>query len=90
METTNGNAGAPVRLESADGSSEAVDQLGLVVGNPLDIAKGHIARTIDQLTYGRRQEAESAIALLREAQSLLEFATSATGEGQQGREGLDG
>ncbi len=74
MENNDGNAGTTVGLESADSSSTAVDQPGIQVGCPIDHAEAEIERAIDQLTYGRRQEAEAAIAHLTQALFYVRFA----------------
>ena len=79
METTeHGDTSSPVGLESADSSGEA-DAVEFL-GHPLDHAATCIERAQDQLRYGRRQEAEGALILLKDAQACIRLA----------RQGADG
>jgi len=79
MENTDGNASPPGGLESADSRSPA--DAGIVSRHPLAEAQEHLARAKDQLTYGRRQEAEGALLLIEEASKLIAFYRNASEEG---------
>lgn len=81
MEIINGNADTPSGLESADSGSAADDCGGIRSADPLADAETCLERAEDQLCYGRRQEAEGAIAQVREARKLIAFARTA-GQGQ--------
>src|SRR6188474_1013326 len=63
MENTSGNSDTSGGLESANSGSAADDLDGIRSADPLALAQTCIERAIDQLTYGRRQEAESALLL---------------------------
>lgn len=89
MENTDGNTSAPGGVESADGGSSN-DAGGIQSGHPLAVAQENITRAIEQLTYGRRQEAEGAICLLKDAQACLQFYRRTPREGIEGGEGVDG
>lgn len=76
MENINGDASAPVRLESADAGSEDPDLIGVSWSDPLEFAETCIERAQDSLCYGRRQEAEQALLLLKQARFAIQAARS--------------
>jgi len=82
MENTDGNASTPGRMESADGSSEA-DAVP-IFGDPLEFVEACLERAIDRLTYGRRQEAEEGLGILKDAQAGILAHRRATGKRKQG------
>lgn len=84
MENTDGNTSPAVRVESADSSGAPAALDGIQVGDPLAIAEESVARALDRLRYGRRQEAEGAIDQLKEALACIKFARLPAGERQQG------
>jgi len=88
MENTNGYTSTASRMESADSSREA--DVVPVFRDAIEFAEACIERAISQLTYGRRQEAEGAIELLKDAQKGFLAYRLAAREGQQGSEGMDG
>lgn len=73
-EVTSGNSNTTAGLEPADAGSQTDDCAGIRVDDPLRLASENLERAESVLTYGRRQEAESAIVLIREAQACIKFA----------------
>jgi len=82
MENIDGNTSTAVGVESADSSSAG--NAGIISGHPLDVAAENLARARDQLTYGRRQEAEGALRLIEDAQACIVFYRRSIGEGIEG------
>lgn len=80
MENIDGNTGTAGRVEPAD-SSSAADAVP-IFGDPIEFVEACIERALDRLTYGRRQEAEEASGLLKDAQAGLLAYRRATGQRQ--------
>lgn len=81
METTDGNTDTSIGLEPADRGSAADDPTEFPSGSGLDIAEVALERAQSVLAYGRRQEAEAAIALIQQAREIIAFHRAAR-EGQ--------
>lgn len=68
------NSSPAVRVESADSSRAPDDQFGVWNDDPLRFAQEFLERAQDRLRYGRRQEAEEALELLKDAATCVRYA----------------